>query len=112
MSWNLLTNNVPSLASGGSGCGVRALNLAASRDGRNVSMILGDRAMNAVIENGALPLPPTVPHSTRYEVGSTTFEGLLRVPGLRARASHSSPCTRALRGAAAPSHAMRCGRCC
>ena len=73
LRWNLIANNVPLLEH--HRCGVRALNLAASRDGRNITMLLGYRAMNAVVEGGTRP--PEAGRIRRYEVGSTTLEGLL-----------------------------------
>ena len=84
LRWNLLANNVPLLRHGG--CGVRALNLAASQDGRNKTMLLGWRSMNAVVAGGSF-LPEAGSTIRRYAVGSTTLEALLQHSSVRVTTS-------------------------
>jgi FkbM family methyltransferase len=73
LRWNLLANGVP-LISNRSRCGVLPLNMAASRTRGNVTLAVGYRSMNAVVEGVGYLAPE--PHTAvrRYEVRSTTFE--------------------------------------
>ena len=95
LRWNLIENSIPVIAPhhageqglrvgerqplgrrGGASCGVRALNMAASRDGRNVSLLVGYRSMNAVVDGVGLP-PEADTALRRYPVTSTTLADLL-----------------------------------
>ena len=75
LRWNLVANGVPLISNHSrSSCGVLPLNMAASRTRGNVTLAVGYRSMNAVVE-GVGHLAPE-PHTAlrRYEVRSTTFE--------------------------------------
>ena len=91
--WNLHENSIPliaaaeaKLAPGASSCGVRPLHMAASRDGREVSMLVGYRSMNAVVEGAALT-PEQGTALRRYSVRSINLTSLLR----RVLAADSAP---------------------
>lgn len=77
LKWNLMENGIPLMHehqhADASACGVLALNMAASRDGRNVSVTIGYRSMNAVVEGASLA-PEQGTAKRRYVVKSTTLK--------------------------------------
>jgi len=77
LRWNLIENGIPIIHNAGAAkCGVRALNVAATHDGRNVTLAVGYRSMEAVIDGGGLAPEPNSP-LRRYSVQSITLGELL-----------------------------------